>query len=351
MSNGRGRRQAPIPGLVFDKQPLYEDAFHIGQTSPPDTPAIPRTQNHHRSVHVLRPPVPDPNIRPVGRGHQFSYQPSELLSPGPSPSTSSSSSVASDAVDDESSTENYRVEDAVRARVNGKANPSSGNTSDSDSCASSGSSVGVSENSGSRNLGRGSERESDEVQPGFIRETTTFTGDFVIEDVDPMDSDYDDLEVLQPTEIESNRSRSRSRHQELPRRMMRDMRNLTCDTDTSEEEGEEITEETFYKWQKYLRHRRVSLSSSLGKRTFSERSSDSGDSDGGDLEVNDVGSSARRMRKRMHRGSLLFQDPPEPRIDELEEPNSSEDEILAGQSLAQELPYWTLEIMEMEDSG
>jgi hypothetical protein len=129
------------------------------------------------------------------------------------------------------------------------------------------------------------------------------------------------------------------------------MRNLNCDTETSDEEEPDVTEETFYKWQRYLRSRRVSLSSSIGKRTFSERSSDSDDSDGAGLDVNEVGSSARRMRKRLHRGSLLFQDPPEPRIDELEEPNSSEDELLAGQSLAQELPYWTLEIMEMEDSG
>ncbi|XWW99319.1 hypothetical protein V2A60_007328 [Cordyceps javanica] len=74
------------------------------------------------------------------------------------------------------------------------------------------------------------------------------------------------------------------------------------------------------------------------------------DSDDAGLDVNEVGSSARRMRKWLHRGSLLFQDPPEPRIDELEEPNSTEDEYLTTQQFGMELPYWTIEINEMEDS-
>ncbi|TQW10191.1 protein kinase [Cordyceps javanica] len=63
------------------------------------------------------------------------------------------------------------------------------------------------------------------------------------------------------------------------------------------------------------------------------------DSDDAGLDVNEVGSSARRMRKRLPRGSLLFQDPPQPRIDEVEEPNSSEDEYLTTQQFGMELPY------------
>lgn len=188
---------------------------------------------------------------------------------------------------------------------------------------------------------------------------TTTVCDFILEDMDPMDSD-NGLEVLQPDEVESNRSRSRSsshhrpppkEHRELPIRMMQDLKNLNCSNETSDDdEVEQDAEETFYKWQQYMRRRRVSQSSSIGKRTFSERS-DSDDSDDGGLDVNEVGSSARRMRKRMHRGSLLFQDPPEPRIDELEEPNSSEDEYLTSQHLGMELPYWTIEINEMDDSS
>ncbi|KAJ2971909.1 hypothetical protein NQ176_g7460 [Zarea fungicola] len=188
---------------------------------------------------------------------------------------------------------------------------------------------------------------------------TTTVCDFILEDMDPMDSD-NGLEVLQPDEVESNRSRSRSssqhrpppkEHRELPIRMMQDLKNLNCSNETSDDdEVEQDAEETFYKWQQYMRRRRVSQSSSIGKRTFSERS-DSDDSDDGGLDVNEVGSSARRMKKRMHRGSLLFQDPPEPRIDELEEPNSSEDEYLTSQHLGMELPYWTIEINEMDDSS
>ncbi|PQK11658.1 hypothetical protein BB8028_0003g02820 [Beauveria bassiana] len=197
------------------------------------------------------------------------------------------------------------------------------------------------------------------VYTTFTTATTTIC-DFVLEEIDPMDSD-NGLSVLDPYEIESNRSRSSSKHRddhgppfehrELPIRMMQDMRNLHCSNEASDEEAEQDTEEAaFYKWQQYMRRRRLSVSSSItGKRTFSERSA-SDDSDDGGLDVNEVGSSARRMRKRLHRGSLLFQDPPEPRIDELEEPNSSEDEYLPTQHLCMQLPYWTIEINEMEDS-
>ncbi|KAM3434787.1 hypothetical protein NHJ13734_005854 [Beauveria thailandica] len=197
------------------------------------------------------------------------------------------------------------------------------------------------------------------VYTTFTTATTTVC-DFVLEEIDPMDSD-NGLSVLDPYEIESNRSRSSSKHRddhgppfehrELPIRMMQDMRNLHCSNEVSDEEAEQDTEEAaFYKWQQYMRRRRLSVSSSItGKRTFSERSA-SDDSDDGGLDVNEVGSSARRLRKRLHRGSLLFQDPPEPRIDELEEPNSSEDEYLPTQHLGMQLPYWTIEINEMEDS-
>ncbi|TQV92212.1 hypothetical protein IF1G_09284 [Cordyceps javanica] len=198
-----------------------------------------------------------------------------------------------------------------------------------------------------------------------VATTTTTVCDFVLEDMDPMDSD-NGLSVLDPYEIESNLSRSSSKHRDnkapkfqhrdLPIRMMQDMRNLHCSNEASDEEGEQDTEEAaFYKWQQQMRRRRLSISSSItGKRTFSERS-ESDDSDDAGLDVNEVGSSARRMRKRMHRGSLLFQDPPEPRIDECEEPNSSEDEYVNTQNFGMELPYWPIEnwareINEMEDS-
>jgi len=185
---------------------------------------------------------------------------------------------------------------------------------------------------------------------------TTVECDFIIEDIDPMDSECEGLDVLHPTEIESNRSRSRSRHKDLDKGMMQNLRNLNCSNEASDDESTsppEDDEEAFYQRRQELRRfRRVSMSSSFGKRTHSELSSDS-DNDDGPLDVNDVGSSARRMRKRLHRGSLLFQDPPEPRIDELEEPDSSEDDdgYAAVNSLARELPYYTMEIMEVESTS
>ena len=92
-------------------------------------------------------------------------------------------------------------------------------------------------------------------------------------------------------------------------------------------------------------------SGSIGKRTISE--SIGSDSDREDvlpfLEVNEVGSSARRLRRKVgDRRSLQFQDPPPPRIEELEEPPTSEDEMLDGETLARELPYYTLEYISME---
>lgn len=174
-----------------------------------------------------------------------------------------------------------------------------------------------------------------------------------------MDSSCDGLDVLFPTEVESMRSRSRSsRHKELDRRMMQDLQNLKCsneasednnDDDDDDEDDDDDREAFLQRRQELRRYRRVSMSSSFGKRTHSELS-DSDNDEAGSLDVNDVGSSARRMRKRLHRSSLMFQDPPEPRIDELDEPDSSEDDYATGDSLARELPYYTMEIIEMESS-
>ena len=86
-------------------------------------------------------------------------------------------------------------------------------------------------------------------------------------------------------------------------------------------------------------------SGSIGKRTISE--SIGSDSDREDLQqfldMNDVGSSARRLRRRVgDRWSLQFQDPP-PRIDEIEE-----HEELDGEFLAKELPYYNYISMEID---
>lgn len=201
---------------------------------------------------------------------------------------------------------------------------------------------------------------TDEVMASHITIETTATvaHNFTLEDVDPMDSDCDGLDVLQPTEIESNRSRSRSRsrHRKEHKTMVKDFRNLNCSNETSETEpgadpeGVPDEEAIFLKHRERLKRiRRMSMGSSFGKRTHSELSDSEDDGEG--LDANEVGSSARRMRRKMHRTSLLFHDPPPARIEELEEPDSSEDEFVARhEHLARELPYWAIEIMEMDSS-
>ncbi|KAJ6441044.1 CBS/PB1 domain-containing protein [Purpureocillium lavendulum] len=316
-----------------------------------------------------RPLAQDPNIKPVGNGHQFSYQP-RVGPPQLSPRSSASSSTSSDEDADESDSDVELTGQAIEVQTSTSAAvaeaPSSDEADDGDEDDSDHDSdsdfdsdaaeddPGQQSDRSSRAAESTSDSDSDAAKSaghGSIHVTrTTVVCNFTIEEIDPMYSDCEGLDVLHPDEIESNRSRSRSRHKDLDKGMMKDLRNLKCSNDGSDTDSSppEDDEEAFNQRRQALRRfRRVSMSSSFGKRTHSELSDDS-DNDDAPLDVNDVGSSARRMRKRLHRGSLLFQDPPEPRIDELEEPDSSEDEYATENSLARELPYYTMEIMEME---
>ncbi|PHH75335.1 hypothetical protein CDD80_2466 [Ophiocordyceps camponoti-rufipedis] len=322
-----GRRGAPTPSLKLSGGGGGGGGLcgPAEPTSPPETPTV------RRPEHVPTPPFyrfsrplsQDPNIKPMGSGHQFSYRPAAAttrLSPRSSSGSDSSSSLA----DVEAySSPPPSVAAAAPASVDGRA---------------------VLEESSSSESGSGT------GDSGLVE------GELIIEDIDPMDSDCDGLEVLHPTEIESIRS---SCHKDLDRGMMQDLRNLNCSTeasdyDTSPANDEDV--EAFYRQQQELkRFRRLSSSRSFGKRTHSELS-DSDNDDVGPLDdVNDVGASARRLRKRLHRGSQPFQDPPEPRIDELEEPDSASDDGDAAEtSLARELPYYNameMEMMEMDDSS
>ncbi|KAH6896796.1 hypothetical protein B0T10DRAFT_164844 [Thelonectria olida] len=320
-------------------------------TSPPETPTTsppasrkhslkPRRQPDFRDLFKHRPLDEDPNIKPFGNGHQFSYRPTF----GPdqlSPRSSSSSSSDLDESDDASS-ENASlgsVTDAPGPVVELDVDDSE---DDSDEPMSDSATTSDSDDS---------DASEEEETSHLTVTTTTVVCNFTLEDVDPMDSDCDGLDILQPTEIESNRSRSRSRHRELDKDMMQDLKNLNCSNETSDnEESPDCEEEAFLRRREQLRKfRRMSMGSSFGKRTHSELSDS--DSDGEALDVNDVGATARRFRRKMQRTSLLFHDPPPARIEELEEPDSSEDEWAAGQSLARELPYWgAIEIMEMDSS-
>ncbi|KAL6697753.1 hypothetical protein J3F84DRAFT_369866 [Trichoderma pleuroticola] len=330
------QRRASTPNLKLS--PAHVSALQTADpASPPDTPItsphFPRKNAQAAFYLFTNPLAQDPNIRPYGTGHQFSYRPLEQLSPR---SSSSSEADEEDASDDESS-------ESVDACADADAEP------DLDSASSESESE--------------SESEAEPDKPkrtGSAHGPATSTLDscgFTIEDVDPMDSECEGLDVLYPIEIESDiestRSRSTSRHRDLDKDMMQDLENLNCSNEASDDEAEpeeeDDAESEFMRRQQELKRiRRVSMSSSFGKRTHSELS-DSDDNDCA-LDVNEAGSSARRFHKRVHRGSLLFQDPPAPRIDELEEPNSDEDEYVKEMRIVRELPYPSAEVMDTDSS-
>ncbi|KAK4161807.1 hypothetical protein QBC43DRAFT_216904 [Cladorrhinum sp. PSN259] len=179
---------------------------------------------------------------------------------------------------------------------------------------------------------------------------------FTIEELsDFADSDYEREDVIRPDHIEyaeSNRSRSRSRPRppELDQTIMYNLNNLNC-SDSDETDLDEVEYREFLIKRREEKRRRRMTSGSIGKRTISE--SIGSDSDREDLKAwigaEEAGSSARRLRRRIgDRRSLQFTDPPPPKIDELDEPESCDDEIILSESLARELPYYQYVTMEVD---
>ncbi|KAK4124311.1 hypothetical protein N657DRAFT_571210 [Parathielavia appendiculata] len=169
------------------------------------------------------------------------------------------------------------------------------------------------------------------------------------------DSDGERPGVVRPCAIEyaeSDRSRSTSRNRpEIDQKMMYNLGNLNCSDGSSESDLDPDEVHAFLIKRRAERRRQRMSSGSIGKRTISE--SIGSDTDREDIRsflgAEEAGSSARRLRRRVgDRHSLQFQDPPPPRIDELDEPNSSEDEIFIGESLARELPYYEYVSMEVD---
>ncbi|KAK4154300.1 hypothetical protein C8A00DRAFT_42890 [Chaetomidium leptoderma] len=180
--------------------------------------------------------------------------------------------------------------------------------------------------------------------------------EFIVEEMSDFgDSDDERPGVIRPCAIEyaeSDRSRSTSRtRKEVDQRMMFNLGNLNCSDDSDETDVDEHEHQQFLMQRRADRRRKRMTSGSIGKRTISE--SIGSDTDREDLRsllgAEEAGSSARRLRRRVgDRRSLQFHDPPPPRIDELDEPDSSEDEILIGESLARELPYYEYVSMEVD---
>ncbi|KAG6317772.1 hypothetical protein E4U22_005935 [Claviceps purpurea] len=385
-------------------RPLRETPISSAQVAVQSAPA----GGFHR---FSRPLAQDPNIKPVGNGHHFSYQ-RELRDPlglkqlGPA---SFSCSDSGKDVDDESSRmaslQSRTVADAsddqsVADEEDGGTDMSCIRDGDEDtlghddtedekgngvvvdndddddydddgdaSCDSDGSASAADQEEANAEpyfsyaaqaLSSPSisvpEPDMDATPPPSSRgqHAEPSSSTFEIEEIDPMDSGCEGLEILHPTEIETVCSRSCScRRKGFERDVLRDFKNLTCNNGTWDDESDEtccLSEEArFRQRQKDLRRiRRLSMSSSYGKRTHSEMSGGSESSEAGALDVSDAGSSARRMRKRLRRGSLLFQDPPAPRIDELDEPDSSEETCDAADPSVRELPPSPMESKEEE---
>ncbi|KAF4332066.1 zinc finger transcription factor ace1 [Fusarium beomiforme] len=181
-------------------------------------------------------------------------------------------------------------------------------------------------------------------------------------------ADVPDIEEAETKEDSRAKEYSRAAH----KAMVRDFRKLTCSDDESAEDIDGLGEEARFLRDRERRKkiRRMDIGSSFGKRTHSKLSelSDSGEgeegqegegpdagstaatrstTDEGDDDLAfQIGSSARRMRRKLDRNSFLFHDPPPDRIEDLAEPDSSEYEH-THENLAQELPYWAIEMMEM----
>nr|XP_036577375.1 uncharacterized protein CTRU02_12608 [Colletotrichum truncatum]KAF6784346.1 hypothetical protein CTRU02_12608 [Colletotrichum truncatum] len=223
----------------------------------------------------------------------------------------------------------------------------------------------------------GSDSGSEALQePGPIMLTVATKENFTIEelsDFDPMDQDRTGFigpsgfsspacpQSPPPTTTMSN---------ELPNAFLQDMRSFNF-SESSSDSDESDSSATFTEFARVQRERRkqrkaqrshdsgisISNGSSFGKRTVSERS----DSDNEDLALfnpESVGSTARRLRRRVgDRRSFLsmsFQDPPPPRINELEEPESETEDTLPfknREKLARELPYWSVEIMDYDSNS
>jgi len=187
--------------------------------------------------------------------------------------------------------------------------------------------------------------------------------EFDQEDYDAFDSDAES--ILRPHQYEdadSERARSTrgsvrgstkasSPSRELDPNILHGISNLDC----SDEEYN--AREAWLETQKEMKRRRR-RSSGVSKRSHAQ--SVGSDTDDEDLlpkmeGINDVGSSARRLRRKVagERGSLIFDDPPAC-IEELEEPESCEElvsveEDADGQGVDSNLPYYQQMDVDSDD--
>lgn len=276
----------PATPLTFSQQ--------AGPSSPPETPTTStfqfgktnRTNRRHGIPNFSLPwSTVNGNIEPVGNGHHFNYnrsvRPEDI-----SPRSSSPSSDYSGSPPRSLSSEPEIFED---------------------------------------------ETPEKNVRREFVRVSRVMTqGNFTIQELRTSDAEYDSddaLSVVQPDHYEDADSDAGHSHTTQPfptlntldSRLMENFASFDCN------DSEEKREIWLKKAREQRRKKRLS-SGSHHKRTLSQSiGSDTDDEDVQPLDASEAGSTARRLRRKTgERMSLIFDDPPQRIIEELE-PESGED--------------------------
>jgi hypothetical protein len=295
--------------------PNFNFAQRPGPSSPPETPTTSTFtfKNRRHGMHFLQPiPAQNGTITPNGKDPTFNYHPS-LQSADLSPRSSSPDSTHSSS-------------------------------------------------SGSPPRSRSPSSEPGEPVPESppprTRTRIVAEGNFTVEEF--CESDYEDFDseneehIIRPYQYEDAESEDKPTRpvkpgNELDPGVLNGIRNLHCATEDSNEDHRDA----WYKAMKEERRRKRRSSGSVQKRTISQSiGSDTDDEDLQPMQVdaNEAGSSARRLRRKVgERISLTFDDPPA-RIEELEEPESCEEVVAVddedeeenedGQGVDRELPYY-----------
>lgn len=296
--------------MMRPSTPNHNFSQQAGPSSPPETPTTSTFtfKNARHGVQNLSRPTPQNGILPNGQGPQRYNPPAGLADLSPRSSSPSSDSSGSPPRSLSSDPGEPISESPPRAQT----------------------------------------RVVEEHAANFTVE------EFGESDYDEFDSN-DEENIIRPhqyEDAESDQAHS-AMGSEIDSRILSDFRNLGC--------GEQdllADREAWLEAKRAEKRRKRRSSGSVKKRTLSQSiGSDSDDEDlqPVQLDANEAGSSARRLRRKLagDRTSLTFEDPP-PIIPEIEEPESCEEVVEQGnvedaQGVDRELPYY---VQDMEvDSG
>ena len=173
---------------------------------------------------------------------------------------------------------------------------------------------------------------------------------FVLEEIIDGEVIYGhDIEIVHPDRSEDDKSeKGRGEDADARDGIVSEFRELHCDDEESDEEG------------RRYRRKKKRWSAGLFKRSHSQSVGSDTDTDNAEsLDAHDVGSSARRLRRRVRgpgdRSSLIFDDLPPPNVVEVEEPDENGGDGSPLQTLETDwdaleaLPFWTLDdLMDFE---